>query len=385
MAYPIIKKGSKIGIHATQTVGQAIDKLKSMKNQGIDCPVWKVVDNLGAAVEAYNISPNSVIIFRFCNPDDSAQDIEKEGYDYQGAVNRTFNLLYSRFQAPEEKALLYKPNFWVEVLNEADPPGVQGWGNFGRLCGMMAERATKENIKIMLPAFNNGTPEYDEFIAFTASGVFQKMVAGNHILSIHEGQIGIKEPVIIYGTIPNAPAVNGAGVLALRYRYWLDYLKKKNIPIPGIIVTEFYAGGGHGIEPDSEPKEKIVERFITADKEYAKDPEIIAILPFTICLDDGWKESDYTYVYDDLIKYMVSVKDRVNGGNDNIYFTKSTLNVRAYAWIEVNKPPDIVRSIPENTPVTVYWTTVTSDPNRAVWACISPNRNEWVSMAYLRK
>src|SRR5690606_15390609 len=113
-----------------------------------------------------------ITITRFLNKWDSAQDGDIQINDwtdetYLRGAKETIRLIFDSTNNEEFRAANY-----FEILNEADPPDVEGWKNFGRFIIEVIKDADKYGIKLALPAFNAGTPEWGEIIALVETGVF---------------------------------------------------------------------------------------------------------------------------------------------------------------------------------------------------------------------
>jgi hypothetical protein len=174
------------------------------------------------------------------------------------------------------------------------------------------------------------------------------------------------------------------------------------------VVSEWYAGGGFGQTPAQQ-----VQRFAWYDRLVREDGYMLAFLPFTLDPNDGWKISDYTYAYPEVLKYLVAERGKPNammpastaaassasaattptiaasssttatptaGGTHRV--TSTQLSVRAYPWTGQAEPPRL-RLLEQGMLIRVYG--VYKLPEQAFgWGCISPDGNEWVSMEYVR-
>ncbi len=397
-----VAQGSKIGIHAI-VPGQAMPLVRAAAAQGAAWPVVKGVDNAGLAIDVKAASPKTITITRFVNAKwDSAQDVEGwSAATLEQAVGECLQLVFDRTNTDERRSADF-----FEVVNEADPPGVEGWRAFGRFLGELVRGADQRGIKLALPAFNAGTPEWDELVAMAETGLFKLMRDGGHILSIHEGVVWEDRPVdYLFGaSIPGAPAVPGAGALSGRYRFFYHLLRQRGEVVP-CVVSEWYGGGGFGQTPEQQ-----VQRFAWYDRLVREDWYMLAFLPFTLDPNDGWKISDYTYAYPELLKYLVAERDKPNaaapeGGQvpqetqeprrgqapplpDNTdaasgthRVTATQLFVRGHPWTGQVEPPR-VRLLDRGTVIKVYG--VYKLPEQAFgWGCISPDGNEWVSMQFV--
>src|SRR5687767_7770368 len=181
-----VAKGSKLGIHCI-VPGQTMPLVRAAAARGLTWPVVKVVDNAGLAIDVKQASPNTITITRFVNTQwDSAQDCDTWADEvFLRGARETIQQVFDRTNADERRAADF-----FEVLNEADPPGVAGWRALGRFCCEVVREADRRGLKVALPAFNAGTPEWDEMQAFAEAGLFGLLKAGGHLLSVHEGVFG---------------------------------------------------------------------------------------------------------------------------------------------------------------------------------------------------
>lgn len=300
----IIPFGSKISIHSIEP-GPTIPLVIKAMNQGIVWPVVKSVDNVGVAEDVRKISPKTVTIVRFKNDKwDSAQNVEKGNFPYVQAARETVELIFQHTNEQQRKIVNY-----FELLNEAAPPGVAGWANFGKFLVEVILEANHRGVKVALPAFNFGEPEWDEIQACVSTGIFELMDAGGHLLTLHEGVNPGSSDSFTFSSIPEAPHVKRAGAYVWRYRYLLDVLRKKGLFI-NIFVSEFYSGGGYKLEN----KDYILNQFIDYDRELRRDDEVIGFAGFTLGPGNSWVGADYAFLYDPyLLDYMKTQTQVPNG------------------------------------------------------------------------
>lgn len=298
----IVSKGSKIGIHSISP-NKAMEYVREAKRRGFAFPLVKGVDNAGLAMDVKRESPETITITRFTNDKwDSAQDVDKwDLAKMQLAAKETIQLILTRTNIDERKAADY-----FEVLNEADPPGVLGWSKFGYFLIEVIREANRAGVKVALPGFNRGTPEWDEMKALVATGLFGYIKEGGHILTVHEGTFNLPVGATAGDSIPGAPTVAGAGSQNLRYRYLYSLLKPRN-EVVSMVVSEYYPGASI-----LTPAVEITQRMAWYDSEIAKDFYVLAVTLFTIDPVGGWNNENYSYAYPDIINYMETVKNRQN-------------------------------------------------------------------------
>lgn len=303
----MITHGSTIGIHAIRP-DQVMVLVREAKRRGSFWRLVKGVDNAGLAWDVKRESPETLTITRFVREhDDGAQDIDRwTDAEIEAAAASAIALVFARTSQAEREAA-----DWFEVLNEADPPGDQGWRNLGRLCKRIAELATVRGLHIALPAFNAGTPELSEMRAFIGTGVMKTLAEGGHLLTIHEGVFGVGDPVTKgYGDLlPGAVTVpTDGGSMVGRFRYLYELVPVQERPL--CVVSEFYAGGGYS--QDGQEPATVVARLAWADRLYRRYPYIVAVLPFTVDPTEGWVHQNYNYAYGAVLDYVVAETGKPN-------------------------------------------------------------------------
>ncbi|MEP7358415.1 MAG: hypothetical protein ABI847_14305 [Anaerolineales bacterium] len=402
MTVPVITHGSKIGIHAIYP-HQVIPLVKAARDLGAAWPLVKGVDNGGIALDVKQVSPQTLTITRFVNTaEDSAQDVDHwSPADMRTHAQAAISFIADRLNAQERAAA-----DWLEPLNEADPPGVAGWRAFGRYLCEVVHEADRRGVKIALPAFNSGTPEWDEMNAFVESGLFGLMRAGGHILTAHEGMIRGQPVDVGFGDpIPGAPTVPGAGSICFRYRYLYWLLGRRSEEVP-LVISEFYAGGNYGLLPEEQ-----LARFAWYDQEARKDQFVLAVLPFTVDPSGAWVHQDYTYAYPAVLEYLVQQKDISNVPPPRLIYVPligattvvpdgqpapehlppadtathrviaTELNIRLHPYTGELEPPK-QGTLPQGARVTVLGVYQPAGLPFG-WACLSPNGDRWVSLQWL--
>lgn len=365
----------KLGIHSLGN-GQVIPLVKRAKELGVYFPVVKVIANGGVCIDVKKLEPRTKTILRFVNQDeDSAQGVEHwSSLEMIQHAARSVSFAYDRLNGEEKAAVNY-----FEVGNEADinnPDGSQfypfGWHQFGLYLIEIVKQANIRGIKVALPGFNAGSPEYTEFQALASTGLFALMRDGGHILTVHDGNVTDRRPPNVIAStfqspIPNAPLVSGAGSIWFRYRYYYQILKDRGEVVP-CVISEMYLGG-----TIQEPIETQIARIQWYDEQASRDSYVLAFCPFTIDSNGReWKDQDYTPIYSSLVELM----ENKTVSNQNTHFsTASLLNIRQFPWLGTIEPPK-VRQI-------IKGTQVKSEGVLNGWMLISPSGNEWVSQKFL--
>jgi len=304
MHLPVIARGSKFAFHSV-TPGQVIPFTRDAVEY--DCPLAlvKALHNFGVALDVKRVSPSTLTVVRLMGPWHTCHDIEKGFFPYAQAARDTIDHI---FQHTSEAERLATDRF--EVLNEPDPPGEAGYHNLALFMLALMAEAESRGVRLALPSLNAGTPEHAEMLAMLHTGVFGRMIEGGHWLSLHEGVFDMDEVTKGFGDlIPGAPYVpQGAGSLCFRYRYLLDLIKRQHSRAPGIVISEFYAGGGYEA---LQPPESVLARFAWYDRGIREDPEVLAVCPFTP--DPGtWVKQSYDYILPAVLDYLAQVKDQPN-------------------------------------------------------------------------
>jgi len=301
--YPVVAKGSKIGVHSLRPAFVR-DWAKQLVSAGTYFPVVKSVDDIDWLVELKRESPKTITIARLHSSFESCHEINTGG-DLNDLADRLVDRVLQKIAM---NPTLKQIDYW-EICNEPVPDSVP---SAVRLCTVMfrcMELAEANGLKLGLFSLCAGTPEWDQMVAMVNTGVFGKARRGGHILCLHEGVFG-NDPVDKWWgeRIPGSPVVEGAGALCFRYRYLYHLLKGRNEVIP-LVVSEIVYGGGYGVYAT----ETIVERARWYDGEARKDYYVLGHLPFTVGPVGGWEQQDYSPAYPELMRYMISVKDLPNG------------------------------------------------------------------------
>lgn len=308
----MITKGSKLGLHALRN-GKVLSYVRRAAQQVTPFAVVKGVDNAGIALDVKAASPSTITITRFVNAvEDGAQNVLNWNLiEMEQHADAVLGGVVRRLSRDELRAADF-----LEPINEADPEGgAAGWLKFGQYCAVLCRLADRLGVHIALPAFNAGTPEYNEMEAFADSGVMQAMQQGKHILTTHEGVFNA-EPIIAGGLIPGAPNVAGAGDMICRYRYLYDYLERRALPLPPLVISEFYGGYvNQGYAAASQFEHYL--RIAAYDAEVRRDAYVLAFLPFTIDPIEGWQRQDYGPVFEaeNIWSYMRAERDQPNATN----------------------------------------------------------------------
>lgn len=396
-----LAKGSKLGIHCIQP-GQTMPLVRAAAGRGVVWPLVKGVDNAGLAIDVKKASPETLTITRFVNGRwDSAQDCDTwDDETFLRGARETIQQIFDRTNADERAAADF-----FEVLNEADPPGVAGWRALGRFCCEVVREADRRGLKVALPAFNAGTPEWDEMQGFVESGLFGLLKAGGHLLTVHEGVFG-KAPIASgFGdTLPGGPAGVRGGSMCGRYRSLYHLLEQRD-EVVACVVSEFYTGDHYDL-----PAPEQVERFAWYDRLVREDWYVLAVLPFTVDPSAGWTHQNYTYAFPAVLDYLTAERDRPNvvrgtapvsvtptntttpatitpivtpaGLAPTHRVTATQLSVRAHPWTGRLEPRRL-RLLNQGDTVRVFGAYQPAGQQFG-WGCIAADGNEWVSLQFVQ-
>ena len=321
---PHFDKGTRIGYHTIAPRGVPAHVV-ALAQQGAVVPVCKFVDDWSGMDIVKTGSPQTLIVGRKTfGGDEGVQGLSRMNEtEIAREAKRLMAALHAKCVAERQfdgDRLRYI-DYLESPVNEADPPGAEGYARLAKLMIYMMDVAEHWDLpvkKLALFSLNAGTPEWNEMVAMVETGVFERMQAGGHILSLHEGALPVAGysmhtmPIDLWWgpehTIPGAPVVPGSGALCCRYRYLLHLIRQRGLYVP-ILISEFYAGGGY----DQADPEEVIRRMAWYDEQVRQDPEIIGVTPFTFGGKGvGWDRQDYDFMLPRLFQYTLEQKDRPN-------------------------------------------------------------------------
>lgn len=296
-------KGTKLGIHGILP-GSGVGALQELSAQGAPFSSMKAVAAVGWLRDIKAINPNIPTIGRYI---DGAQGGNAEGPDLNGDLRaEAHHHMYGQLIPQWEKDRSYT-DYW-EIINEQDPPGIEGQLKLSAFMDHCMEIANKEGYKLALFSHSMGVPEWDEWRAVVDTGVFARAKAGGHVLSLHEYEYPMGST---YGTsLPGTPAWHSnRGTLATRYR-WLyeDFLIPRNEVIP-LYITE--ANIAHPV-PQVTPDEWMAN-IAWYDERLREDWYVIGAQLFTLGSCGGWLNMEFEKCMNELKTHAVRVKDLPNG------------------------------------------------------------------------
>ncbi|MFA5344620.1 MAG: hypothetical protein WC381_11755, partial [Kiritimatiellia bacterium] len=306
-----IPYGAKLGIHALAPGGTP-EYAAALAQAGAPVAVIKAVEDWGYLRLVKEASPQTLTIARKIQPFDGAggiqdmtlEQIQTAAAQYMAAYH---DYLVQQSQYDNGHRLAYID--YLELLNEPDPPGADGYRNLAWLIIAMLDIGESWELPVRHFAcggLNAGTPEWDEILAVANTGLLERIAYGDHVLTLHEGVLPFSDPIDKFwpGSIPGAPPVERAGALCGRYRYWLHIAQEHGLHLP-IVISEFYSG------PDYDPAHAadVIGRMAWYDNLVKDDPEILSYLPFT-CGD--WGQQNYSPFLPVFQQYAIDVRERQN-------------------------------------------------------------------------
>jgi hypothetical protein len=248
-----------------------------------------------------DVSPETVRVARIVNST-CGEGIEPIGTPRLGAEWKMS--CFMPFWAPNREYV----DYW-EVLNETDPPGVDGHRWLAEFYIECMEIADQNGYKLAIFSYSVGVPEWEEWEAIVETGVFQRAKDGGHILSLHE----YNWPNIdrYWGApLPGRPAGLDRGVLTGRYRHlYEDFLIPRNQVVPLVITEAGYDPSVVGQGWDADWQDRYVSEMAWYDDKMREDDYVIGCALFTLGGIAQWQDWDFTEVLPELRDYIISLKD----------------------------------------------------------------------------
>lgn len=352
-----MKSGTMYGIHA-EASSQAVPLMRKFQEHGVQVAAILAHENPGLCTDAKAINPNILTIARWTNPNsrwEGGQDVAHwSAAERQDFAIKAIQLIFDRTNDTEYQASDYFCAGW----NESDPPELNGDGYraLAEVFKLTCQEATRRSpemvarglhpIRLAIPGFNNGTPEYVEMQAMKDTGLFELMRARGDLFMLHEG-VWWEQP-ITHGhgdRIPGAPSVPpGAGSLCGRFNYWYGLL---GVQVP-FVVSEWYDGNRRVDDPL-----KRLEAMKWYDRLVRRNPWCRGFCPFelTDTVDGPWWQVDFTPTFqsDAMLADMIAEKDKPNptpaggtvppiGDDDMDEVTKTKIREHANAILALVEP-----------------------------------------------
>ena len=289
---------SKLGLHTIRP-NESLPFVQGVHDAGAHVALVKALDGLGTLQAIKDVSPETVTIGRSTcvenvdpsgDPAQKATEVLAEHMDIW-RYNRDFT------------------DYW-EVLNENDPPTVEGHVWLAHFFIEAMDIAEQNGYKLAIFTYPTGVPKWHEWEAIVETGVFARAKEGGHILALHEGNWPVSshrwgEP------LEDQPPYEDRGVLTGRYRYlYRDFL----IPRDEVIPVAFTECGLDPVlwepgQPTGGRQERFVEEMIWYDAKLREDDYVIGAAMFTLGPTWEWEYYDYEELLPDFHDYIVSLKD----------------------------------------------------------------------------
>lgn len=311
--YPVVKYGSKLGVHGLTFAGIG-NYARTLTEGGTSFPVVKAAGDMGWLAEIKAISPDTITVARIISPIEGCEKVGDASTNLDSMADRLVKLVLDKIAGAP--GLRQAVDYW-EICNEPDPPGTTGYARLGELMIKCMEKAEIYGLRLAILSLNVGTPEWDEMNALAESGVFARAKEGRHILALHEGVVSPDDPIDKWWNdappIPGAPSIENAGALCFRYRCLYHILEQRDEVIP-LVISEWC-----GYDQRPHIPEETLDRVIWYDREARYDYYVLGFLPFTLGPVGQWIDCDYAKSYPTLLEYMIVQQELVNALPDEMY------------------------------------------------------------------
>lgn len=288
---------SKLGLHTIKP-NNAFPFVRSVTEAGAHVTLVKALGSFGLLREIKSVSPTTITIGRW----DGLANVEIQGDPAEVAG---YVMAQHMAQWTNERDVA---DYW-EVLNEVNPPTVEGHLWLARFYSAAMTIAEANGFRLALLSYSTGVPEWATWQAIVESGLFTQAKAGGHILALHE----YNWPRMNSGWgvgLPGQPAPDAErGILAGRYRHlYRDFLIPRDQVIP-LAITEcgldpLLAGEKIGGLPA-----RWLRELAWYDARLVEDDYVLGAAVFTLGGDEGWRGFDYEAQLPALHDYLVRLKD----------------------------------------------------------------------------
>lgn len=334
---------TKYGAHG-ESSNQIIPLQRAYQAHGVSLAVTLGMENPGLATDAKALGV-PLTISRWTNPNgrwEGGQDVLSWSlFERNDFVGHSIQMIFDRTNDTEYK----NSDYFVPGYNEwcpndpfqddwTNPDGTRksgrkpypaGWKAMGEVFCMMLDKATERSqettrlglhpIRLALPGFNAGTPEYTEMVAFFGAKLVdgvplaQKMKQRGDILLCHEG-VFFNQPIDTgFGQqLPGAPIVPNSGTLCLRVNvceYVIQQIIGSGIPW---VAGEWYDGN----TKDTDPKVRLAA-MRWYDQHARLSPWYRGFCAFELTDDPNstWAKVDFTKTFNSeaMLLDMIAQKD----------------------------------------------------------------------------
>jgi hypothetical protein len=290
---------SKLGLHTIRP-GSVSHLVGRVSDAGGHVALVKALDDFGYLAEVKAASPATLRVARRNDP--WGGGVTASGDPAEAAQERM------DWHMPVWELNRKNVDYW-EVLNEADPPGVEGhrWlAEFFITCMAIAQR---NDFRLAIFSYSVGVPEWEEWAAVVETGVFQRAKMGGHILALHEYNWPHVDRLWGEG-LPSRPAYPDRGVLTGRYRHlYEDFLIPQDQVVPLVITEAGYDPSVFGQGWDETWKSRYVSEMAWYDDRLREDDYVIGCALFTLGAVGIWQDWDLEELLDDLGDYFISQID----------------------------------------------------------------------------
>lgn len=300
--------------------GPALDYARQAMARNAPLCIGKSVDDNGNCVRLKQDSPSTIVVSRSTHPAlEACPGMDNHpSIDHLLGMARTMgDFLEGRMNTQEREAIDY-----IEWWNEPRPHTVEGYRNLAHLMIYTMEESERRGFPpAALFSLNAGTCEWDEMDAILQTGVMHRMLQGGHIWAVHEGLLpypGFNDDTPILAGLGSAirnpytgitsPAFHDAGILCLRYRFWMHKARELGVRLAPFFVSEWYESVHRPLSDLS--TEDVITRVREYDAELSKDKLCLGVTPFT--LGNGWESENQSQFYPAILDYNVSVRERNN-------------------------------------------------------------------------
>ncbi|MEE9615393.1 MAG: hypothetical protein V3T90_00085 [Anaerolineae bacterium] len=281
--------------------------MQSVHDAGAHLALVKALDDFGYLRQVKQVSPETVTVARW----NGRPAVDANGDPAEKAADMLYGSEGHMERWKYEKDVV---DYW-EVLNENDPPGIEGHVWLAQFFIAAMDIAEANGYKLALFSYSVGVPQWHEWEAIVETGVFARAKEGGHVLALHE--YGWPTTDSRWGEpTEDQPAYEDRGVLTGRYRYlYRDFLIPRDEVIP-LAITE------SGFDPSMIPtgwddwKPRYVENMIWYDTKLREDDYVIGATMFTIGPIGIWSDWDYEELLwpnnpygSNFLDYIVSLKD----------------------------------------------------------------------------
>lgn len=293
---PLARGPSKLGVHTVRP-NNALGFVEDVYAAGACVPLVKAVDDFGYLRLVKERSPETITVGRStCRQwADVERDPAQEAADVLAAHMPNWSY--------EQDVV----DYW-EVLNENDPPTVEGHRWLAEFYLAAMDIAEAHGYRLALFSYSVGVPEWYEWAAIYETGVFARALEGGHVLALHEYNWPTMDA--LWGEpLPGHPAYADRGVLTGRYRHlYRDFLVPNDEVVP-LLITECGLDAALAGAPMEDWQARYVAEMVWYDTRLREDAYVLGAAMFTLGGAWGWEAYDYEALLPDFYAYIVSLKD----------------------------------------------------------------------------